>query len=133
MLFKQNNQSPKKNPTPYLDRMDDFEFVQIVRLKGDIDQTMIPVIQNRIEYNRSQGSKIDKNIIVDYKKVNKIDSATIAFHIVRLKEYQEKGFKIGFINMTEQLRSLLAMFHQCDTFKIYLSEEEAMVALNKPV
>jgi len=115
----------------YLDRIDELEKVSIVRLKGNIDQAMIPVIENRIQSNRKAGSVIDKNVLVDYKQVEKVDSAAVAFHLVRLKEYEAKGFKIGFVNSSEELKVFLSMFHLSDAFKIYTSEEDAINELNQ--
>lgn len=115
----------------YLDRIDELEKVSIVRLKGNIDQAMIPVIEDRIQTNRKAGSVIDKNVLVDYKKVEKVDSAAVAFHLVRLKEYEAKGFKIGFVNSSKELKVFLAMFHLSDAFKIYTSEEDAINELNQ--
>ncbi len=102
----------------------------IIRLKGNIDQTIIPLIEARIQKNRKAGSTIDKNLIIDYSKVNDVDTATIAFHLVRLKEYEVKGFKIGFINISEKLNILLDMFKQNETFKIYPSEQDALDELD---
>lgn len=114
----------------YLDRIDELEKVSIVRLKGNIDQAMIPVIEERIQKNRKAGSVIDKNVLVDYALVQKVDSSAIAFHLVRLKEYESRGFKIGFVNASEELIVFLNMFHLSDAFKIYTNEEEAVKELN---
>jgi len=115
----------------YLASLDELEKVSIVRLKGNIDQAMIPVIEDRIQANRKAGSVIDKNVLVDYKQVEKVDSAAVAFHLVRLKEYEAKGFKIGFVNTSEELKVFLDMFQLSDAFKIYASEEDAINELNQ--
>jgi len=114
----------------YLDRMDELEKVSIVRLKGNIDQQMIPIIEERIQANRKKGSGIEKNVLIDYALVDKVDSAAIAFHLIRLKEYEAKGFKIGFMNASDELMAFLNMFHLSDAFKIYINEEEAINELN---
>lgn len=118
-------------PPPYLDRIDELEYMDIVRLKGNIDQEMIPVMEERIEANRKAGSRINKNILVDYAKVDKIDTAAIAFHLLRLQEYQEHGFSIGFINLTDDLKAHLDMFKGNAAFKVYDSEAEAVEDLNR--
>ncbi len=126
-LFKPH----QKDKPPYLDRINELEKLSIVRLKGRIDQTTIPAIDSRIQENRRAGSTIDKNVVLDFAKVEHVDSATIAFHIVRLKEYQEKGFKVGFMNITGELKVLLDLFKENDEFKIFASEEEAVRELNR--
>ncbi|MBP9854459.1 MAG: STAS domain-containing protein [Candidatus Omnitrophica bacterium] len=119
------------NKPEYLDKIDELEKVSIVRLKGNIDQQMIPVIQERILANRKKGSKIDKNVLVDYALVEKVDSAAVAFHLIRLKEYEVKGFKIGFMNASDELLAYLNMFRLSAAFKIYSNEKQALAELNK--
>ena len=114
----------------YLAQIEELERLTIVRLKGNIDQDMIPVIEDRIQFNRKAGSKVDNNVLVDYRLVDKIDSAAVAFHLVRLKEYEAKGYKIGFINPSEELKVFLQMYHLTNAFKIYTSEQEALDELN---
>ena len=126
-LFKKHN----KEKPPYLERIDELKKVSIVRLKGRIDQTTIPVIDSRIKENRKHGSKIDKNVVLDFAKVEHVDSATIAFHLIGLKEYQAKGFKVGFINIPNEWRVLLEMFKENDAFKVFASEDEAVREMNK--
>lgn len=115
----------------YLDRIDELEYLNIVRLKGVIDQSIIPIIDKRIQANRKNGSRIDKNVVIDYAKVEHVDTATVAFHLVRLKEYEDKGFKIGFINALEELKVMLDMFKQSDAFRIFETEAEAIKEFNQ--
>ena len=118
------------NPTPYLSEIEELDKLTIVRLQGNIDKDMVPIIEQRIQDNRKAGSKIDKNVLVDYAKVDQVDSAGVAFHLVRLKEYQAKGFRVGFLNPSDQLETYLAMFHLCESFKLFRNEEEAIKDLN---
>lgn len=115
----------------YLDRIDELEHLSIIRLKGNIDASMIPLIEQRIQHNRKRGSSIDKNVLIDYSKVDDVDTATIAFHLVRLKEYEERGYKIGFVHISKKLQALLEMFNQLATFKIYSDERQAIRDLNQ--
>lgn len=126
-LFKKN----RREKPAYLDRIDQLEMMEIVRLQGKIDQTTIPAIEARIQENRRAGDRIDKHIVLDFLKVDHVDSATIAFHIFHLKEYQDNGFRVGFINITHELRILLNMFKENDHFKVYASEAEAVKDLNR--
>src|SRR3990167_9213055 len=122
--------SPKEQP-PYLERINELEKVSIVRLKGKITHQMIPVIEKRIHDNRRAGSKIEKNVIIDFAKVVDVDSATVAFHIIHLEEYHRKGFEVGFINLNSEMKVLLEMFKQSAPFKVYPSEAGAVKELNR--
>ena len=126
-LFKKHRD---KTP-PYLERIDELEKLDIVRLKGRIEHTMIPMIESRIQENRRAGSKIEKNILLDYSKVVDVDSATIAFHLVHLREYEAQGFKVGFIQIIDEMRSLVDIFNEEKAFRVYASEEEAVRELNR--
>ena len=116
---------------PYLERIDELPKLDIVRLKGWLDQNMIPVIEARIKENRKMGSIIDKNVVLDFSKVEHVDSALVASHILHLKEYQAKGFKIGLMNITDELKALLDIFKESESFKVFTSEAEAVGELNR--
>lgn len=126
-LFKKQNR-PKP---PYLDKIDIFNKLEIVRLKGRLDHEMIPIVEARIKENRAMGSKIEKNIILDFAKVEHIDSALIATHVIHLNEYQEKGFTIAFMNVSSEWKALVKIFKEDKKFKVYASEEEAIKELNQ--
>lgn len=121
----------KREKPPYLERIDELPKVNIVRLKGKITQDMIPVIDARIEANRRAGSTIDKNVILDFAQVIDVDSTTVAFHVIRSKEYEERGFKVGFINLNDEMKILLKMFKDGAAFKVFVSEEEAVKELGR--
>ena len=126
MSFKKS----KAEKPPYLDEVEELEKVSIVRLKGEITREMIPIIEARIQSNRRMGSKIDKNVIIDFAKVVDVDSATVAFHVIHLEEYHQKGFELGFINLNDEMKALLEMFKNSVPFKVYPSEADAIRALN---
>ena len=47
------------------------------------------------------------------------------------EEYEAKGFKIGFLNPSDELKVFLSMFHLSDAFKIFTNEEVAISELNQ--
>lgn len=116
---------------PYLERIDELPNVSIVRLKGEITRDMIPLIEERIQTNRRMGSKIEKNVLMDFGKVVDVDSATIAFHLIHMEEYHKQGFEVGFINLNEEMRHLIEIFKNSASFKVYPNEAKALEELNK--
>lgn len=116
---------------PYLERVDELERVSIIRLKGEITREIIPVIEARIRDNRRMGSKIDKNVIIDFAKVVDVDSATVAFHLIHLEELHQSGFEMAFINLNEEMAVLLKMFKRDAPFKVYPTESHAVRELNR--
>lgn len=119
-----------KDKPPYLEGIEELEKVTIVRLKGEITREMIPLIEARIQNNRKMGSKIEKNVIIDFAKVIDVDSATVAFHLIRLKEYQKEGFEVALINLNEEMKVLLQMYGRNAPMKVYPTEANAIAALN---
>lgn len=130
-MFKKFFQRRIKSKPSYIESIDHLEYLDIIRLKGAVDQTVIPVIAKRIQLNRNEGGTIDKNILLDFKNVTNIDSATIAFNVVSLKEYQQKNYKLALVNISEAHRVLLQMFKQSETFAIYDDEKKAIDDLNR--
>ena len=128
-IFEKKDTSKEK--PPYLERIDELTHVDIVRLKGNIDLEMVPIIDSRIQENRRKGGHIEKNIILDFAKVQHIDTATLAFHIIRIREYQKEGKKICFINVTPAMETLFKIFHQENFFKIFKTEQEAIKELDQ--
>jgi len=121
---------PEEFP-PYLERVDELERVSIIRLKGEITREIIPIIEARIRDNRRMGSKIEKNVIVDFAKVVDVDSATVAFHVIHLEELHQNGFEMAFINLNQEMEILLRMFKRDAPFKVYLTEAHAITELNR--
>ncbi len=119
----------KQKPS-YLDRIDELEKLSIVRFKGQITRDTIPTIESQIKEIRTGKAKIDKNLLLDFSQVDDVDSATIAFHLIHLKEFHEKGFEIGLIHINEEMQALLDLFKENRVFKVFPSEAEAIKVLN---
>ena len=127
MSFKKQ----KDEKPPYLERIDELAKVSIVRLKGEITREMIPIIEARIQSNRRMGSKIEKNVLIDFARVVDVDSATVAFHLIRLEEYHQKWFEVGLINLNYEMKALLEMLGSSAPLKVYSSEAEALKQLDR--
>ena len=121
----------KEEKPPYLERIDELEKVSIIRLKGEITRDMIPIIEARLQDNRRMGSKIDKNVLIDFAKVVDVDSATVAFHVIHLEEFHQNGFEMGLINLNEEMTALLEMFKRDAPLKVFASEADALKELNR--
>jgi ABC-type transporter Mla MlaB component len=111
----------------HLEKWVEYEHARILRFKGDINSETIPKIlafRDKME----KGGLPKKNTIIDGKKVTDVDSATVA---VLLAEMQNVDEKVGLINLPEELKSYLDVFHQRDKIPVFASEEEALQAFSK--
>ncbi len=117
-----------KIPYPsHIDGWQEYEYVRIIRFKGDINADTLPKI---LEFK----SKLDKaglpekNLILDGKKVKDVDSATIAVLLVEMKKENQK---MALINIPDELKSYLEIFHQRDKLPVYENEADAVKDLDK--
>lgn len=117
---------------PYIHEVEVLLYVRIIRLQGALDQSMIPVIEERVQEDRRRGGKINHNMLLDFAKVERIDTATIAYHLVEVQEYQEAHHRIGFINLHPEQHALLGIFNVESKFIVYPSETDAVNDLNRP-
>lgn len=117
---------------PYIKGIEDKGNFVIVRLKGSIDAYTIPEIED--DFEDTINKRLEKNILLDFKAVNKVDSSTLAAIIALLDKLQEFGLKLGIINATDTLKNYLKIERVEALVKVYRTEQEAVQELNsKPI
>ena len=117
---------------PFIDRVDEWPHVRVVRLKGPIDKEVIPQMDRLKDEILRHGRFERKNIIFDVARVTAFDSATVAALILWMRELQEDHHRMGFIHVSEDMIDLAELFNVEDRFKVYESEEQAIAAMNQP-
>lgn len=101
----------------------------IVRLSGSITFESLSTVQK--EYAEATKAKKTQNILFDMKEVYQTDSAGIA-GLVDLLRYMKSNHingKVGLLNLSENMRSLLTISKVGGIFKDYESREEALEEL----
>lgn len=101
-----------------------LENLTIVRFKGSIDSSTIPDIE---KYEKNE---LDRNILLDFKDVSHIDTSTVATLILLLNDLKKSHRKLGIINATEQLISVLTIERVGTLIHIYKDEKEALRELS---
>ncbi len=99
--------------------------ITILKLAKSITFSNLKDVQS--EFAAATKNKSIKNILFDLKDVAQTDSAGIAALIDLLrymKNHQNTG-KVGLINLSENMKSLLAISKVESIFKVYSSLEEA--------
>jgi anti-anti-sigma factor len=108
----------------YIKGIEEIDNLAIVKLKGSIDSYTIPIITANL------GSKIeeylDKHVLLDFKEVTHIDSATLASFIQVLSRLKKHNRKLGVINATPLLKNYLYINKIEPLIHIYKSEKAAL-------
>ncbi len=84
-------------------RLADAGKIIVVKLRGDIDSCTIPLIMEH--WGEDFLKKFtNRNILCDLAEVRHIDSSTLAFLMLVLRNLKANGKKIGFINMSSLIK-----------------------------
>ncbi len=96
----------------------------IVRLQGAIDSSTI----TRLDLNISKDKKnfLDRHILLDFKDVVYVDSATLAYIIFLLDKLQKRHRKLGIINTIPLLKSRFEIEKLEKVVRVYKNEDEAL-------
>ena len=74
------------------------------------------------------GLPTNKNIISDVNQVTDLESSSLSRMI---SELDGTGLKVGLVNIPEQLKSFLKIFHEHRNIEIFPTEKEAVNAFNQ--
>ncbi len=104
----------------------------ILHMKGAIVHSTLAEMSHEVEtlakehdiFNRS-GLKI----IIDYAEVSDVDSATVANVVNRLDHLHELGHNIAFVNLPEEMKTLIQMYKVESLIQIYTDIDAAMQAM----
>ena len=127
-VIARKNRNPVEANT-HIGKVEIRDGVAVVRIKGKITFDTYGAVKHDHMF-KFQGITF-KNILADFREVKEIDSSVIASLVDRLKLLQSrtKGAKIGLINLSPKLRSLLDISKTRSLFKEYASEDEAIAEL----
>ena len=114
-----------------IDALEDRGHVQIIRFKGVLDKTTLPDDSAWGNQYIEEHHLLDKNILVDFRKVERVDSAALAVCLMRLQQFKKHGHKIALINVPENFRRLAEIEKISDEIVVYPSEEAALKDLQQ--
>jgi anti-anti-sigma factor len=111
---------------PFIESIEERDKVRIIHLRGDIVRENIPEIERfRNDLVSAKGSK-SKNMILDFKKVTDVDSATLATVILQVQEMKKKHHRVGLANINAEMRGMIEIFKVKDQFLVFNSVEKAV-------
>jgi anti-anti-sigma factor len=114
---------------PFIDKIENEKNVQVIRLKGDVDMATIPGIGKRVQEAKENRGLMKKDILLDFEKVDHVDSATIAGLLVMLSDLKHENHQLALINVPARLKSMIKILECRDLFSVYPTEKKARQAL----
>ena len=106
----------------------------IVRMGGVINAETFPesqfLIDELIEKHEIY-KRQNLRILVDYQNVTDVDTSTVANILDRINEHEKHNHIIAFVNVPEELKSLVEIYKLEKEVLIFESEEEAVKALTQ--
>lgn len=120
----------KRNvPAPFVERLETRRNLYIIRLRGDIDMATIPGIGRMVVEAKQNRGLMEHNLLLDFKKVNHVDSSTIAALIVMLADLKNHRHTLGLVNIPSRLEKMLKILECRNLFSVYNSEASALKQL----
>jgi ABC-type transporter Mla MlaB component len=122
-LFKK-----KKEPLPpFIRDVSDFGHVKIIRFKGSLEKPVIPDLTAFFEASKlGKGpGHLDKSVLLDFKKVGHVESATIAALLQILTALRKKGQRLALMNVPTLMSDTLDILKLKHAFIILESEKRA--------
>jgi anti-anti-sigma factor len=120
----------EKNKTfDYVKEIIETAELVIIRLQGNIDRYTIPAFDG--EDIKEEDIFFDKHIIMDFKEVTNVDTATIASLINFLDILKNNERKLAIINASSLFNSYLELTHLSSVFALYNDENEALKAISE--
>ena len=109
----------------FVENVDDYPHLKIVKLKGYLDISTVQEVQAFLQSTKKKESRVNKSVLLDLKHVSEVDTAAIAGFIKVLSRLKQKNFKLGLMNIPENLRSMIQILKLENIFFIFESEKKA--------
>ncbi|MBL7073426.1 MAG: STAS domain-containing protein [Candidatus Omnitrophica bacterium] len=121
----------KEDPPDFIEKIEEFDNLDIVRLKGPIDMFTIPDIDDLRKKAISEKNFLKKDILLDFKGVTHVDGATCAMLVSVVSELKYEKHRLALINVSLDLRNMMDVSMIEHMFTIYETEKEALARLQK--
>ena len=109
----------------FIESVDEYPHLKIVKLKGWLDHTTVPEVQFYLKKAKKNRGVLNKNVLLDLKNVASVDTAAIAGLLQVLSELKQKNYKLGLMNVPETMRDHLKILKLDEIFLVFESENKA--------
>ena len=119
-LFENNGDLPS-----FIDTVDDFPHLKIVRLKGNLDASSVSEFQRYLRKVGGAKKVLNKSVVLDLKDVGRLDSAAIAELLNVFASLKAAKHRLGLMNVPECLSDMVEILKLRGIFLIFESEKRA--------
>ena len=106
--------------------LEDYPTIRIVRLRGSIDQTTVSELERFRKWVAKHRGFKHKHVLLDFRNVTHVDTAAVAEIIQHVSELKTAHFRLGAINLTEDVRSMFQVLKVEKLVTFYDNESEAV-------
>lgn len=97
-------------PLPtFIEKVDDFPHLRIVKLRGEIDHRTLTEVQDRLKKIKPDDVLLSKSVVLDLRKVERVDTSAIAGLLKVLSGLKKKNFKLAVMNAPDSVKDQLAI------------------------
>ncbi|MGM0472216.1 MAG: anti-sigma F factor antagonist [Bacillota bacterium] len=100
----------------------------IIRISGDLDLHTVDDLRSQIEARMNSEVGI-KNMILNLKEVNFVDSSGLGFIIGRYKQISNYGGNLKIINVNQSIKKVFEVSGILKIVDVFTDEQEALQAL----
>ena len=125
-MFNFFKKPQKSEPPSFVENVDNFTHLKIVKLKGYLDSSSVPEFQRFLQTASKSGEFLNKSVLLDFKNVAHVDSAVVAGLVKVLSQMKQKNFKFGLMNVPDSLKGMLEIMRLENIFLVFESEKKAL-------
>jgi len=127
-FFRKEGES---DPPSFIEKIEERDSVNILRLKGPIDMFTIPEVTKLRKKALEKKNFLAKDVLIDFKNVTHVDGATCAVLVSTVSELKHEKHHLILVNVSKELRNMMDISMIGKLFTIYETEEEALEKIKK--
>ena len=118
--------SHDNEPPISISGVEDYPSLRIVRLRGSINQQTVSELEKFRKWVSKRPGYHQKHILLDFKEVTRVDTAAVAEIIQEVSILKTGNLRLGAINLSESVRSMLQVLKVERLISFYKNESEAL-------
>jgi anti-anti-sigma factor len=121
----------KDNLPSFIQSIDDFEHMKIVYLKGNLDSAASADMDYFFKKEQKTPAQLNKSFLLDFRKVENVDSAGIAQLFKLLTLLKKKKYRLGLINLPDRVQGMLEILKLDKAFHIFETRTQALEEIRR--
>ncbi len=120
--------SNEKGELPsFIHGVDDYVHVKMVYLKGRLDHSASSEMEYFFIKAQKNPGQLNKDVLLDFRKVEEIDTSSIAQLLKILALLKKNQHRLGLFNVPERMLSQLEVLKLENVFQVFSSNTEALL------